>query len=199
MIFEISASNYIEWYVAQHIFQKTKFFEKKAEFPPVIFIWKKFFLENLLFSKKNHFLRGILLFLVKRKSFLSKTAACPPTYVKVANCAHQNTTVAHRAQQDTVVAHRTPQKRTSKTSDWWSPDLKKSDWSHVRGQKPVIGWNTTTKKSDWSRVRRQKIAIYLSLETEIIRISSLFFWPSTPFHMMFFWPWHKQIDKLFFS
>jgi hypothetical protein len=50
VIFGISASNHIEWYVAQYISQKKFFFEKKAEVLPSLFSKKKFSWKTFYFS-----------------------------------------------------------------------------------------------------------------------------------------------------
>jgi hypothetical protein len=65
MIFGIKALNYVELYVAQHIF----------------------FLKKTFYFLKDYSLSGIRLFLTKWKPFPSQKTVCQPAYAKAPQCA----------------------------------------------------------------------------------------------------------------
>ena len=72
VIFWISALNYAEWCVAQHIFQKNNFSKKYGSGTPPAILVRKFFFEKTFCFLKDDSLSGIRLFLSKWKLFLSK-------------------------------------------------------------------------------------------------------------------------------
>jgi hypothetical protein len=80
----ISALNHVEWYVAQHIFEKIC-----LEVPSHIFS-KIFFFEKTFYFLKDDSLSGIRLFLSKWKPFLSQKTLHPPAYTKAPHVLKQS-------------------------------------------------------------------------------------------------------------